>query len=469
MDLNSLARHARRLSSAGWIPRLRLVYIYAVAVVLGLFLFVGFGGVGRLRRIPRIASPTLHGTLQRNSDLSLPDAPFVAWPLAGLCRETSWTPGLVFACSNNSGGIGNIRNFVLTCLRYALAAGATGLVLPEIQTRSEDNLAQLFGGRQPFGYFFDEAHFRRGLREACPAITVYDNTAAVPHLAPRRAEPLEPKALGLRGGCDHRDVNRHTDMFRTRFDALLAETAADFHLPPVSAVHPRLFQPVWGVQWEWPVAKDGPALANTFGGLLRFRRDLLQLGDAVAAAMAKTGGAQFAGVHLRTESDALAFWPTFETQTSAFLKTLLAERTHAVYLATGNATEAAKFAERAREQGIRVVTKDALLDRQPTLAQQLPALTWDQQAVVDFVVLVRSAFFLGVSPSSFSMTIAAKRHLRADTQTDGVYARPWPVNERGDARSRLVGNYTSYWDDWLFMLGSTPVYAVPLGGSMPYM
>ena len=98
---------------------------------------------------------------------------------------------------------------------------------------------------------------------------------------------------------------------------------------------------------------------------------------------------------------------------------------------------------------MQVFTKDELLQHQSALQQQLHALTWDQQALVDFVVLLQSDFFLGVSPSSFSMTIAAKRHLATDNS--GIYTRPWPVNDQGDARSRLVGNYTSYWDDWLFM------------------
>lgn len=447
MDLSGLARQARGLSSAAWTSRLRLVYAYGVAFVFSLLLFVSLGGVDGLRNIPRIADTTTHGTQQ--TDLSLPDAPFASWPLARLCREAAWTPGLVFACNNNSGGIGNIRNFVLTCLRYAIAAGATGLVLPQIETRSETDLAGLFsGGRQPFNYFFDAAHFRQSLQEACPTITVYDSIETIPHLADPRAEPLQPKALGMRSGCDYRDLNRHTDVFRTRFDDILAQTAKDFRLSPVSAEQPRLFQPVWGVQWEWAVAKDGPAFVNTFGGLLRLRHDILELGNEVVVAMSKNGP-RFAGVHLRTENDALPFWPTFETQASEFLKTLAETNLRSVYLATGNATEAAKFHKRAQGEGMEVFTKDELLQHHPSLQQQLHALTWDQQALVDFVVLLRSDFFLGVSPSSFSMTIAAKRHLATDE--DGIYTPPWPVNDQGDARSRLVGNYTSYWDDWLFM------------------
>ncbi|CAK7211834.1 hypothetical protein SEUCBS140593_001298 [Sporothrix eucalyptigena] len=428
--------------------RLRLAYIYSVAAILVLLLFVSLHESGRLPSISRLTT-----SAGRHTDLSLPDAPFVSWPLVRLCQNTKWTPGIVFACNNNSGGIGNIRNFVLTCLRYAIAAGATGFVLPQIETRSEKDLAHLFGGRQPFSYFFDTVHFTRNLQEACPAITVYDDIESIPHLVDRRAEPLQPKGLGLRRGCDERDLNRHTDMFRTKFDEMVEQSAQEFHLSSVTARHPRLFQPVWGVQWEWPVAKDGPAFTNTFGGLLRLREDILELGKETIAVMTKIAeGGQFAGAHLRTESDALSFWPTFEKQTAEFMKTLSEKKLVSIYIATGNATEAAKFQLQAERRGSRVWTKDKLLQQQPTLQQRLQALTWDQQALVDLIVLLNCNFFLGVSPSSFSMTIAAKRHLAMEDGNGGiVYTQPWPVNNQGDARSRLVGNYSHYWDDWLFM------------------
>ena len=96
--------------------------------------------------------------------LSLADydfnGPYIGWPLARACNETKWQPGLVFVCDNNSGGIGNIRNFILTCIRYGIEAGASGIIMPRIQRRSEENLANIFTtGFQPFGYFFDEKHF----------------------------------------------------------------------------------------------------------------------------------------------------------------------------------------------------------------------------------------------------------------------------------------------------------------------
>jgi hypothetical protein len=417
-------------------------------------------------------------------DLSAPGAPFVAWPLARVCGENErWIPGLVFICDNNSGGLGNIRNFILTCLRYAIEAGATGLALPTIQSRSAAKLADLFVGDQlPFNYVFDEAHFRHGLAETCPQITVYgDDLADVPGLDAekphgRRVGPIQitPNHFGRRGGCDVRDLNRHTARFGERFHAFLREKdesqqqeQQQQRLGLTGVSKPRLVRMNWGVQWNWPVLQDGPEFVASFGGLLRFRDDILFLGQKTADAMQKLAaspggdGRGFVGMHLRTESDALGTWPSVENQMTAYLARVTGldpSPPRYAYLATGNGTEAAKLAAQAEaQQGLRVVTKHELLRISNggdgdggELLRQLDALSWDQQALVDFVVLLRCGFFLGVSPSSFSMNVALKRQMRGD----GPLTRPWRIGDgEGDGRSWLVGRYDSYWD-WLSMYDS---------------
>ncbi|KAK1764467.1 hypothetical protein QBC33DRAFT_547364 [Phialemonium atrogriseum] len=419
-------------------------------------------------RLPRIclfdqcnADITRGPLAHRALDLSDPDAPFVGWPLARVCAETTtWTPGLVFICDNNSGGIGNIRNFILTCLRYAIEAGATGLVMPQIRTRSVDNLADLMMAYKEFDYFFDGHHFRTGLATHCPQMTIFNQTWDIPNLRQRfQPEMITPRDFGLRGGCDQRDLNRHADLFGSGFHAWLRETAAERKWPATSQAHPRVIRLNWGVQWDWPVYNDGPEFVATYGGLLRFREDILELGKAVSDAMrrfaAETtkegGGAGFAGFHLRTEKDALKGWPNFDDQTTAYLREASHRGFGAGYLATGDETEAAKFVGEAKfRHQMRVATKNDLLQTHPDDMQALQALSWDQQAIVDYLVLLWSDYFVGVSPSSFSMTVALKRHL----QMDGLYTRPWKIGREGDGRSWLVGKFDHYWDDWLFMYES---------------
>lgn len=279
-------------------------------------------------------------------------------------------------------------------------------------------------------------------------------------------ETLSPKAHGgRRGGCDARDPNRHADRFGDSVRAWLASSAAERGLAPVAADAPRLLRPQWGVLWEWPVLRDGPELAASLGGLLRVRADVLELGDAVvralrreaAAATAAAGasGARassprgaFLGIHLRTEEDALQEWPSYDVQASVYIRE--AERQGytggTAYLASGSETERQKFADHAhKEIQLRVLTKHNLLEGQDL--ERLRSLSWDQQALVDFVVLLGSDYFLGVSPSSFSINVALKRHLQAE----GLYTRPWKVGGQGDGRSWIVGTFENYWDNWLFM------------------
>ncbi|KAK7989127.1 hypothetical protein PG989_009442 [Apiospora arundinis] len=428
-------------------------------------------------------------------DLSSPRARFVAWPLKRVCNEqataAAFVPGLVFLCDNNSGGPGNIRNYILTCIRYAIEAGATGLVMPRIATRAPDNLAGLRAGSQPLGYMFDEAHFRMAFGAACPQIELFETLEHVPRqqqrwptvatqtdsnrrdvntgtkvatqsssgattTAPADAngnaaaaaaaagakskkkpyEEIKPKDFGARGGCDPRDQNRHTHRFGPSFRKWLNETAIERSLGAPSRGNPRVVRLAWGVLWDWLARADGPEFVATFGGLLRIREDALALGERAAEAMrreAKVNKAaaankknrkRFLGVHLRTESDALAKWPSYDLQVDGYMAAAesLGYRDSVAYLATGNQTEASKFAEAAVSRlGI--------------------------TALVDFVVLLNANYFVGVSPSSFSINVALKRHLR----TGDVHTRPWKVGGRGDGLSWLTGSYEKYWDDWLFM------------------
>lgn len=398
------------------------------------------------------AGPLAH----RKVDLSSIEAPYIGWPLERVCKETQFTPGLVFICDNNSGGIGNIRNYILTCVRYAIEAGATGLVMPQIRTRSDKNLADLMLDYRDFDYFFDKEHFRGAMNRHCPSIRLFDNTWDIPNTKePFQAERITPRDFGLRGGCDSRDLNRHTDLFRPRFDAWLNETALKFDRLIQSWKDPRVIRLNWGVQWDWPVHRDGPEFAATYGGLLRFRGDIVDLGKRTAKAMRdltlmRKGAGQYAGFHLRTESDALSQWPDFERQATEYLAEASTRKFQAAYLATGNETEATKFKDRALSQHrMLVVTKHDILQDRTEELKALQSLTWDQQALIDYIVLLESDFFLGVSPSSFSMNVALKRHL----QMDGLFTRTWKVGG-DDGRSRIVGNFSRYWDDWLFMYDS---------------
>ncbi|KAI5927845.1 hypothetical protein F4810DRAFT_706581 [Camillea tinctor] len=420
--------------------------------------------------LPPILTTPPSTPLPPTLDLSSPTSPFISWPLSRLCNE-SYAPSppqnLTFLCDSNSGGPGNIRNYILTCVRYALSAGARSLVLPSIRARSPSNPSDLFHGRQPFAYLFDSGHFASALGAACPGLRVYADLSSVPGVREPEAtvRRVMPKSFGgSRAGCDAREANRHTDRFGDAFRGWVAEKEKEKPGEPV------VVRFTWGVLWDWPVVRDGPEVAATFGGLLRFRADVIELADGIverlrreAMAAAKNhpwwwwggggrgrraGTGAYLGVHLRTEEDALSRWPDYAAQSEGYFQEAEKQgfRGGIAYLASGSESETSRFAAEARERlKLEVRSKYDLVDG--AKLDQLKTLTWDQQALVDFVVLLHSDYFVGVSPSSFSINVALKRHL----QKEGLYTRPWKVGGPGDGRSWLVGKYEKYWEDWLFM------------------
>lgn len=177
-------------------------------------------------------SPQLEGhglvhPLATEFDLSDPDAPFIGWPLKRACDEVEdWVEGVTFLCDNNFGGVGNVRNFILTCIRYAIEAGATGIVMPGIRKRKDDDIKIIFDSSdiRPFNYLFDEVNFRQAMGENCPQLTIYDDWTKVPHIrylsdgsGSPEVQKIDPRQMDREWGdtekCDFAELDHQTDRF----------------------------------------------------------------------------------------------------------------------------------------------------------------------------------------------------------------------------------------------------------------
>ncbi|KFY82812.1 hypothetical protein V500_10317 [Pseudogymnoascus sp. VKM F-4518 (FW-2643)] len=51
------------------------------------------------------------------------DGAFDPVPIRELCANKTWNDNLTIVCGAPQGGIGNVRNVFLTCVRYAIEAG----------------------------------------------------------------------------------------------------------------------------------------------------------------------------------------------------------------------------------------------------------------------------------------------------------------------------------------------------------
>ncbi|PBP21263.1 alternative oxidase [Diplocarpon rosae] len=349
------------------------------------------------------------------------EGPFDDAPLRQLCSSKEWTPGLTFRCDDAFGGVGNIRNMFLTCIRYAIEAGATGVVVPQIKTRDADLKDLTSGLTRPFSYMFDEEFFASSLAAACPQIEVIRSNLF--------HEPASKIAMTPRDLSPNRRLSRVMDFapeWRTLFDKWLAETGA----PGAEVGSSPIFVSIHPSWFEWPILYDDPKFIATFGRILRLDSTILQLAGTTLYALndkynlsleaGKTGvpvRGKFYGAHLRTASDAVAAnFASYDEQSSAYLEEAAEKKLGTIYLASGSPPDIERFTVAAAERGINVTTKAMLLGEDPVYADTLKAiesLTWDQQALIDFIILLRSSHFGGTWASSFAYNIAFKRHVAA--------------------------------------------------------
>ncbi|KUI67114.1 hypothetical protein VM1G_03584 [Cytospora mali] len=182
----------------------------------------------------------------------------------------------------------------------------------------------------------------------------------------------------------------------------------------------------------YPIYSDGEAFALSFASVLQFRNDTRILATKVLKALVDKFSLQvslkqsilpnaFFGVHLRTEADSKFTWESagdywfyshYQNQMEVYLKQAPRSKPAAIYVASGDSAETAQFAADAARvpapNNYTVVTKSDLLSGEDLGA--LEALTFDQQALVDYLVLLKASDFAGVAHSSFAWSVALKRH-----------------------------------------------------------
>jgi hypothetical protein len=139
---------------------------------------------------------------------------------------------------------------------------------------------------------------------------------------------------------------------------------------------------------------------------------------------------------MRVAADAAAAgWPGYEAQAPIYLANAKRLNLTTIYLATGSPEHRERFREDAEKEGLSVIVKEDLLDGEELA--ELQHLTWDQQALVDFDVLMHSSSFYGFVRSSFSWSLA----LRRGTLPEAGTSRVTEEYEYSDDLSVIVGRH----------------------------
>lgn len=173
--------------------------------------------------------------------------------------------------------------------------------------------------------------------------------------------------------------------------------------------------------FEWPTTLDPPLFWHNFGRLLPFRPDVVALAAEVHAALVGPTRAPFFGIHLRIEKDVGEAWGAFADLALDYVKLLVARPAlKLVYLAGGDVAGLPRFRAflAAQHSSVRhrVETKATLLTG--ASLERLERMPFDQQAQVDYLVLLLAEFHAGTGASSFTANLGARRHLLTDRKDE---------------------------------------------------
>jgi hypothetical protein len=336
-------------------------------------------------------------TSELNSELAQYDLAFQEIPpylddsLTSLCNKTTWVPNLYLNCSNimiwsditagDGLGLANVRNTIVTCLRWAIDAGM-GFIMPKIAIRSKENPG-LFPTWDNIDFLFDEDNLRNLIKKECPQLIIY-NTPDVRWN--RRVDAVN----------NNERYFYETGKFRKHVFEIVNN-----NFPPYGTV---VFEnkPLFG----WYFYKDGREIHQSLLNAVQFKTSLVALAKQIVKLIGKTN---FAGVHLRVEPDALYY--TFEELFSWVQKELNGnlKNISIIYIAVGSKDAEEKFRESMKPYNIQVISKWSLVKNNDELSRELDKLNFDQQAVIDYEALLSSEYFMGCGASSFSYAIAYDR------------------------------------------------------------
>jgi hypothetical protein len=149
-----------------------------------------------------------------------------------ICQNTQWNQDLVFTCARSGGGVGNLRNSILNCVRYAIHAGGA-LVVPRIILRSPVDIAAIWNRETiEIDYIFDRGHFVRSLELSCPQLQIFNTTDDISDYdSSHGGLKLLPEKLV--GGDIPGDGIAHPEEWRGLFYEWLEISAYQSHKPVV--------------------------------------------------------------------------------------------------------------------------------------------------------------------------------------------------------------------------------------------
>ncbi|ELR04989.1 hypothetical protein VC83_02878 [Pseudogymnoascus destructans] len=331
--------------------------------------------------------------------------------LKDICDAVEWNNELIFTCDNNSGSVADVKNSILNCLRFAIAAGGL-LVAPRIiiSNSSETSSVDSATKRTDFSSMFDLHHFLMSLHLSCPQLITHKHVDDVPPRAwthnPLSLRPEDLQSPFLSAGIPRPET------WGAEFHTWLGnQTATRKPTGGLTVVNLARSLPVY------PVSSDED-FAHEFGMFLKIQPDarvlatltfhaLIRKYNFDAADSSAIARNAYVGAYLGSDGKATDTNHSPTTLAQRILNETLAADLTVLYLASTDPSSGERLAADASPLKIQVTSKFDLLPPQDAAALQ--ALAPEQQALVDYLVLGRASQFMGVGGDAFGWSVALGR------------------------------------------------------------
>ncbi len=363
------------------------------------------------------------------------------------CERAKWTEDDVYLqCVGMAAGLTSIISQVKVCLKMALEAG-TGIVLPSMPLRDSTDLKN-FNFLNEDAYmnyekWFDADHLIDQMGRVCPRMKiVHPDQLDSPLLPVKNRWSIDfasaPEYQQFGGYFwTGRPFKAYFDEQYTRLQqlAFLAPDRDDSRLGITVIKIPSQFL-IFRITDD-PTGQD-LKLWNDLSLLIRFGEAPRLLVNQLLSHITRP----FYGVHFRVESDTI--WSPLENQLSLDLDAL--DKAWAkygtpgaekplVYLACGDQQQVEKFVTAGKDRGWEVTHKWQLAQSNAIALEMINNLAFDFQGAVDMGIMIKSHFFLGITGSAFSSTIANVRDI-----TGKYRGSSFTVYDDGGARTHLFND-----------------------------
>ena len=311
---------------------------------------------------------------------------------------------------------------------------------------------------------FDIEHFMSNWKQVCPRIRavspesdaeIVNSTSKALELEPQYVKKFNftgkymiSDATGWREAFDswlsnHAPNNLSAETpVRVHQRQTLSSWNPDKHSPEFVRSFPRLFQhplvtrrlavsALWNMEHKMnrTVVADSLVLAT----------NVSTVNNLTTGRIVRNG---FMGAHLRVAADAVfAKFPGYESQAPFYLNEAQRQNLSTIYLATGSPEHRERFRKDAKDIGMEVYTKEDLLEGDELA--YLKSLSWDQQALVDYDVLLHSSRFSGAVRSSFSWLLVSDRATLPEAQYPWNFGENVEIKHYHDGLSAISGNWSS--------------------------